>query len=29
MGWVDAEVDEAFLLDLLNSTPIVDGVQQD
>lgn len=25
----DAAADEAFLLDLLNSTPIVDGVQQD
>lgn len=26
---IDTAVDEAFLLDLLNSTPIVDGVQRD
>jgi hypothetical protein len=29
MELMDAAADEAFLLDLLNSTPIVDGVQQD
>jgi predicted RNA-binding Zn ribbon-like protein len=29
MDLVDAAADEAFLLDLLNSTPIVDGVQRD
>lgn len=26
---MDSAADEAFLLDLLNSTPIIDGVQQD
>lgn len=29
MESMDAAADEAFLLDLLNSTPIIDGVQQD
>lgn len=29
MDVADAPADEAFLLDLLNSTPVVDGVQQD
>jgi len=29
MNLMDAPADEAFLLELLNSTPIVDGTQQD
>ena len=29
MDVMDAPADEAFLLELLNSTPIIDGIQQD
>jgi hypothetical protein len=29
MEWADADADEVFLLELLNSTPVVDGVAHD